>query len=388
MKKLNILQITPFYPPGFAFGGPTHVSGSFARSMQLIGHQVTTITSNRNGDDYSDVPEDILEEAGNKTIYCETKRGRFLFSHNLIGVIKKYIKSADVVFINSQWNYFFRVGCKLAYKYNLPYILRPAGIFNPWAISYKKWRKKIWWELFDKKNYERASAIIALTADEATQIRNMGIYNRVEIIPNGVNLDDFEESLTREEIELRFPQLKGRRWLLFMGRLHPIKGVDLLIAAFAELRRRFPDVMLVLAGPNEGNYRSVIDQQLKELGIDEDICFTGMVSGALKNGLLKHSEIFCLTSYSEGLPVSVLEAMACGLPVVVTEECHIPEIKEYNAGIVVEKDHKKIASRISLILSDYNGFNRMKKNAKRLIEEKFERDYIYQKYSNLFQGLV
>jgi glycosyltransferase involved in cell wall biosynthesis len=298
------------------------------------------------------------------------------------------LKSADVVLINTQWNYFFLAGCRLASSFNRPYIIRPEGIFSLWALSYKKWRKKIWWEIFDRKNYERAAAIVALTKEEAFQIRNMGISPRVEVIPNGVNLDDFTESLTREEIEIRFPQLKDRRWLLFMGRLHPIKGVDLLIEAFAKLRRKIPDAILVLAGPNEGNYQAIIDRYSKKLAINEDICFTGMVSGDLKNGFLKQSEIFCLTSYSEGLPMGVLEAMACGLPVVITHECRIPEIKEYNAGILVERNPDKIAEALLLIMEDKEIKNQMKYNALGLIKVLFTQEAVCQKYENLFQSII
>ena len=201
-------------------------------------------------------------------------------------------------------------------------------------------------------------------------------------------MDDFAESLTREEIEIRFPQLKDRRWLLFMGRLHPIKGVDLLIEAVAKLRRKISDVILVLAGPNEGNYRAIIDRYSKKLSMHEDICFTGIVSGALKNGFLKQSEIFCLTSYSEGLPVGVLEALACGLPVVITHECHIPEVKEYNAGIIVNKNPDNIAEALSLIMEDKEIKNQMKYNAIGLIKKVFTQDAVCQKYANLFYSMI
>ncbi|MEJ2093276.1 MAG: glycosyltransferase [Syntrophobacterales bacterium] len=236
LRKLNILQVTPFYPPGFAFGGPAFASGALASGLQKLGHQVTTVTSNRNGDGFSEVPPHLVEPAGNRTIYCATHTGRFLYAPHLASSLRTRLLQADVVLVPcGAWSYYFLNGCREAQKFRKPYVVYPHGNFDPWALDLKRWRKKIWWQLFDKKNYRRAAAAVALTREEASQIRNMGFTGRIEVIPNGVDGAAYQEALSREAIEEQFPQLTKKRWLLFMARLHPKKGLDVLLPALAEI---------------------------------------------------------------------------------------------------------------------------------------------------------
>ncbi|MDD3581630.1 MAG: glycosyltransferase [Desulfobacca sp.] len=184
-----------------------------------------------------------------------------------------------------------------------PYVVYPRGNFDPWALSLKKWRKRVWWRLFDQQNYQRAAAVVALTREEANQVRHMGVSGRIAVIPNGINFADYQEALTREEIEERFPRLKNNRWLLFMARLHPKKGLDVLLPALAETLKLVPDIQLIIAGPEESSYGQTVRQMISDLNLDEGVCLTGMVTGALKNGLLQQAELSLLPSYSEGLPM-------------------------------------------------------------------------------------
>jgi glycosyltransferase involved in cell wall biosynthesis len=370
--KITILQITPYYPPGFAFGGPTFAAGALASGLQRLGHQVITVTSDRNGDGFSEVPASLVEPAGNRTIYCHTLRGRFLYAPGLAAAIRAVIQQAEVVLVPcGSWNYFFFSTCRAAQRFRKPYVIYPRGNFDPWALALKKWRKRLWWTLFDRNNYQRARAAVALTREEASQIRRMGFAGRIEVIPNGVEVADYQAAMPRRDIEGQFPQLRNKRWLLFMARLHPKKGLDLLLPALAEVRRQVPDAHLIIAGPDEDAYGRVVRRLISDLNLEGAVSLTGMVTGGLKHGLLRHAELFLLPSYSEGFPMGVLEAMACGLPVIITRNCQFPEVTENNSGIIVENDIKSLTNGILALLHDEILRKQCGVNAKRLVQERY-----------------
>jgi glycosyltransferase involved in cell wall biosynthesis len=364
-------------------------AGAMAKGLQKAGHQVVTITSNRNGDGFAEVPEERQEPDGNIVVYCRTRPGRFYYASNLSATIQHYLPQADVVVVpGGSWNYYFFTGCRLARRFQRPYVVRPEGNLSPYALSHKPLRKKIWWALFDKKYFQKAAVVLALTQEEVDQIRGMDITTRIEIITNGINLQEYQEAMSRKQIEQHYPQLKNRRWLLFMSRFHPIKGLDLLLPAFAAIHRNYRDVVLILAGPDESNYRRTVEQMVRDLDLHDSVCFPGMVGGSLKNGLLHHATIFCLTSHSEGLPMGVLEAMACGLPVLITKECRLPEVKEWHTGLVVKRDVKEIAAGLALLLQDDKIRHEMGTNAQRLVQQRFTWDNVCNLTSQLLQEIT
>jgi len=285
------------------------------------------------------------------------------------------------------WNYFFFTACRTAHRFHKPYVVYPQGNFDPWALALKKWRKRLWWALFDRKNLQRASAAVALTQKEFHQIRHMGYAGRIEVIPNGV-VPDYQAAMSRRDIEAQFPRLRNKRWLLFMARLHPKKGLDLLLPALADVVRQIPEVQLVIAGPDEDGYGRVVRRLISELNLEDAVCLIGMVTGRLKHGLLHQAEIFLLPSYSEGLSLGVLEAMACGLPVIITRNCQFPEVSENNSGIIIENDIKSLTNGILTLLQDDSLRKQCGVNAKRLVQERYTWKQIAIDTSSLLLDLV
>jgi glycosyltransferase involved in cell wall biosynthesis len=360
-----------------------------ASELQKLGHQVTTVTSNRNGDGFSEISPHLVEPAGNQTIYCSTHTGRFLYAPHLAFSLRTRLPQADVVLVPcGSWNYYFLTGCREAQKFGKPYVVYPHGNFDPWALDLKKWRKKIWWQLFDKKNYRRAAAAVALTREEASQIRHMGFTGRIEVIPNGVDFATYQEALSREAIEELFPPLKKKRWLLFMARLHPKKGLDVLLPALAEIRQQVRNLQLIIAGPDEDFYGRVVHRLINELNLHDVVCLTGMVTGSLKNGLLRQAELFLLPSHSEGFPMGVLEAMACGLPVIITRHCNLPEVGENNAGIIVENEVKDLTDGLLTLLRNKSLRKQFGKNGKSLVHEHYTWNQVAISTSYLLQEIV
>jgi glycosyltransferase involved in cell wall biosynthesis len=175
----------------------------------------------------------------------------------------------------------------------------------------------------------------ALTEKEAGQIRACGIRQPVVVVPNGVNVDDYAKpSNVATSIETPMvPQLsKDVHRVLFLGRVHPKKGLDVLLLAWSKLTAMMQGWQLVIAGPDEQGHLARIQNLSHSLGLANSVVFTGPVTGHAKLQLLYSCDLFILPSYSEGFSMSILEAMACGRPVIATDACNFPDLAASGAG--------------------------------------------------------
>jgi len=209
------------------------------------------------------------------------------------------------------------------------------GMFEPFVLERSRWKKNLVHRLFEDANISHVRLWRALTETEAGQIRARVPEAAIVVAPNGLNLSDYpkpENGASPIETPLMPHFVKTKKRMLFLGRVHPKKGLDLLVKAWSRLEKWREDWELVIAGPDEINHRSEIEKLAASLGIEREIIFTGTVSGSAKTALLYSSDIFVLSSYSEGLPITLLEAMACEVPIVATHPCNCPEAYEAGAG--------------------------------------------------------
>lgn len=252
----------------------------------------------------------------------------------------------------SPWNHFF---ASLARKWNVPYIASPRSMLDPWALSYRGWKKKVAWKLYARRDLERASWIHATAAIEVENIAACGLRNRISIIPNGI-----EKPITLNLILKKSSQKR----LLFLSRLHPKKGVEDLIDAFAETLHEGWE--LVIAGNDEDNYRSRLEKRVLKLVNKPNITFCGPVSDLEKWDLYRSADLFVLPSYSENFGIVVGEALSCGVPVITTQATPWAALPEKGCGWCVPtgKDALKAAltnilcnSREQLELMGHKGVN-------------------------------
>jgi glycosyltransferase involved in cell wall biosynthesis len=209
------------------------------------------------------------------------------------------------------------------------------GMFEPYILRRSRWKKRLVHWFFEDANFRTVRLWRALTSKEADQIRSCGIKGPVVVVPNGIHLEEYRvPSPPPEIIETPLiPKLKKTSsWLLFLGRIHPKKGLDLLITAWARLQEKHPNWQLIIAGPDEQNHREAIRKLSTALGVQDRVLFTGPVTGAAKQTLLQSGDLFVLPSYSEGFPMGLLEALASRVPVVATRACNFSEISPAGAG--------------------------------------------------------
>ncbi len=283
------------------------------------------------------------------TTHWPASRGQWIRDRSLRERFHRLVKSVDGIHIHGLWEQSTAIAAPTARAHRKPYIISAHGMLEKWALSNKRLKKQIYAALFERANVRGAAFLHALTPAEAKDYRRFGATGPIAIIPNGVTIPT---SVDSDLFLSQFPALKQKRIVLFLGRIHFKKGLDLLVNAWSQLAALYPDAHLVLAGPDFEGTRATVEKLIEEKGVTSSVHLTGMLRHDLKWSALAAAEGFVLPSYSEGLSVSVLEAMGIGLPVVVTEHCNLPEVRELGAGWQIQSEVGQLASAIRELLSN------------------------------------
>ena len=262
----------------------------------------------------------------------------------------RQVREFDVVHVHAIWNFPSWWTMRAASAARVPYMVAPQGSLDPWALAQNPVGKKLYGSVTEIPLLRRVTRIQALTAKEAQQVRDFGIAAPVEIIPNGIDESLLEHVHASDPARFDLPE--DCRTLLFLSRVHPKKGLDLLVDAMVTVREEVPEVRVVVAGGDAGSgYLETIKATCAAKGLADRFVFLGELKGEDKFRTLSAADAFVLPSYSEGLPVAVLEALGSALPVVVTDMCNLPEIGEVGAGYVVTTTAAQIADAIRRLFS-------------------------------------
>ena len=278
-----------------------------------------------------------------------------------------------------------------------PAVVAPHGSLDAWALQNSKWKKRIAAAIFKDRQLRNATCFRALCSAEADSIRAYGLKQRIEIVPNGVEL---AEKLTTEDTE----STERKKRLLFLGRIHPKKGLVGALRAWAHLKSEMGNAkwggwQFVIAGWDQEGHEGELKALCRELGLrfadkknlDGDVIFFGPAFGEEKEKLLRSAAGFILPSLSEGLPMSVLEAWAYGLPVVMTPECNLPEGFASQAALEIRNGGMGNGNWEGLrALLDMSDSNRIEvgRRGRRLVEERFTWPKVAAQMHELFQQLL
>jgi glycosyltransferase involved in cell wall biosynthesis len=231
-------------------------------------------------------------------------------------------------------------------------VYHPQGMFEPWILQRSRWKKRLALFLFENRNMGQCRLWRALTAKEADQIRRQGFTAPIIVAPNGVRLEDFDApSPANGASGLALPdRAREKKRLVFMARLHPKKGLDLLVPAWARLKEYHSQWELLIAGPDEDGYRATVESMIRDLNVSSATTLIGSVTGTAKRNLLQGADLFILPSYSEGFPVSVLEAMACRTPVIGTDGCNFPGLESDGGGWLCNANADSVHKTLKIAL--------------------------------------
>jgi glycosyltransferase involved in cell wall biosynthesis len=257
-------------------------------------------------------------------------------------------------------------------------------MLEPWALRNKGWKKAVYSALVEQRNLGGAGCLHALTENEAADYRRWGAKAPIAVIPIGVSLPP---AVSKEMFLMKHPELRGKEIVLFLGRLHFKKGLDILCRAWRE-SNRLANSHLVLAGPDFDGTRKNAEKMVAEFGIASSVTFTGMLTGDAKWSALAASQAFVLPSRSEGLSVSVLEAMGMCLPVIVSERCNTPEIRTAGAGWVIRPQVSELRNALNeFFSSSESDRQKLGYRGNRLVTTKYNWTRIGEQISALYEWL-
>jgi poly(glycerol-phosphate) alpha-glucosyltransferase len=286
----------------------------------------------------------------------------------------------DLVHNHGIWQYRSAIVRSWSRRTGRPYVVSPHGMLDPWAVNHSRWKKRLSLAWYEGRHLRDAPCLHALNRSEYESIRKFGLKNPVAIIPNGAVLPEAAAA----------PPTGDRRTLLYLGRIHPKKGLKELLQAWAKFAAgEGADWQLAIAGWDDGGYEQNLRDEAARLGIDSSVAFLGPKFGAEKARIFSEASAFILPSFSEGLPMVVLEAWAYRLPVVMTEFCNLPE--GFAAGAALE-----VEPRPDSLLAGLNRLARLSDEERRqigergldLVKEKFTWSAVADRMESLYRWLI
>lgn len=402
---MRILFVVHAYKPAWRVGGPIHSVSALAEHLVGLGIEVHVYTSDSNLDQKLDITSNVpLVVNGVFVTYFRTLNpykyifpfsSYFnqsigpLFSPKYSSTLFQTIRSFDIVHTHLPFNYLSLMAAIAAFANNVPLVYHQRGVLDPARLEYRALKKQLYINLFEKRIMRRAKKLIALTKYEKDVYSMYAPKTPCSLIPNGITLP-VDDCRTPEHIEyLSFLSIKSyHQVVLFMGRLHPTKGAELLIHAFSKAASRVPNILLVICGPDEHGLEAGLRELARDLMISNQVVFPGMVSGFKKTVLLQRSNLFCLPSVAEGFSIAILEALSYSTPVLISEGCHFPEVKESKAGWIFRLTENDCAYALTQALSNPRRLKAYGENARDLVIRSYQWPQIADQFVNLYESIL
>jgi glycosyltransferase involved in cell wall biosynthesis len=367
---MRILHVISSVAPGY--GGPSKAVVEMCRELVRRGEQAEIYTTNIDVYSRMDVPLGRpIETNGVQITYFPVEVSAFYkVSPSLARALRSSIPSFDIVHIHSLYQFPATVAAYYCRLYQVPYIVRPHGTLDPFLYRRHRIRKWLYETLWERRNLAHAAAVHFTAQEEMELASSLGLRFRGVVVPLGLELD--QRSPSPLKMAECWPATAGKKIVLFLGRINFKKGLDVLAKAFGAVACKRDDVHLLLAGPDTEGYGAKVRDWLKHEGVLHKSTFTGMLNGERKAVTLEQSAMFVLPSYTENFSIAAVEAMAAGLPVVISNRVNIwREVSAGGAGIVVQPEAQSTADAITQLLDDPGSAAQMGERGRMLAHERF-----------------
>jgi glycosyltransferase involved in cell wall biosynthesis len=377
---MKTLQMIPAFYPALAYGGTVNVAYNISKELAKRGHEVTVYTSDTLDKDsrqkenfavINDIKVYYFKNISNRLAWA-----RFVLNTGVISALRKNINDFDIIHLHGFRN-FQNIFCYYyAKKHNIPYVMQAHGDL-PYA-NQKVLIKKAIDSIIGYRLLHDASKVIALNKTEADQYKKMGVSeNKIEIVSNGIDLLEYKCLPEKGHFRNKHHIHNNEKIILYLGRIHKTKGIDMLVEAYSDLVKDLKESRLVIVGPDDGHL-SELKKQTDELGIEDKVLFTGPLFNRDKLTAYVDADVFVTPKFS-GLPVTFIEACACGLPIITTTEGDDIDWINDNVGFVVEYDKCSIYQAVLKILQDEKLWNDFSNNGKNLALQELNWDKIVTK---------
>jgi len=340
--------------------------------MSAIGHQTEVATLDAPGESWGagfGAPAHLLGPSA----------GFYGYSSRFAPWVRQHASDYDAIFVRGMWQYHSFGTWRALHGSKYKYFIFTHGMLDPWSkrrYPLKHIKKWLYWPWAEYRVLRDAQAVLFTSEDERMLARqSFWLYQcREAVVRYGTAAPSGDLEAQKQVFLARHPELRGKRLLLFMGRIHPKKGCDLLIEGFARVLGCDSNWRMVMAGPDQMGWQKRLIELARTVGVVGRICWTGMLTGDLKWGLLRSAEVLALPSHSENFGIVVAEALACGLPVLISNRVNIwREIVEDKAGLVasdtLEGTERLIRNWIDLSADDRS---QMRERARQCFFDRFE----------------
>lgn len=389
---LRIVHVIQTLSP--KLGGPVTVLRALAKEQSISGHKVTILTTNL------DYPKGILTFQKNSSIpgsFAEVKYfpSEFPFACFSTGIARWLNQSDGQIDILHAWClYRFpqTYSCYFARKKSLPYIIRPCGALEPFLYKQSALSlplKRIYEWCFEWPNLRKATAINCVTEQEAINLPRFISRNKVFVLGNGIDWEFYKDISAKGSFRMRLELDDQVPLVLFLGRINFKKGLDLLIPAFARVLEKYAEACLAIVGPDNEGYGSKVRHWCRDQGIQNKVCFVGHLEPEEVKQAYVDADVFVLPSYTENFGMTVVEAMACGCPVVISDHVNIwREILEEEAGLVVGLDPSEISVTICQLLSNKASARAMGMRGRIAAKKRYAWPRIVEQMTQVYRRLI
>lgn len=386
---MKIIHVVTTLDPDY--GGPPAVALQLAAAQAALGHEVRVISQQSPGRE-AVIEAVIAHTPGASAVQCDriTCRNRWqrLFARRAVRRLDRMLDERTVAHLHGVWEPIILRSVPVLRRHGAPYVLAPHGMLDPYSLSQKAWKKRLALALVYRRMINGAAAIHALNADERDLLAPLGFNPPVEVIPNGVNWEAFDALPASGSFRGSHPAVGGGPFFLFLSRLHHKKGLDVLAEAYAAYAAGGGDWSLVVVGP-DGGARGDFERRIASHALAERVHVVGPLYGASKLHALRDAGAFVLPSRQEGFSIAITEALAMGLPVIVTSHCHYPEVEEVGAGIVTPLDAQPFAEAMARVASSGEAKRTaMGEAGRRLVKQRFTWPVIAERTIQLYQRLM
>lgn len=381
LRRLRILHVSGGLGPNL--GGPSRAAREMCAAIAARGHLVTLLSTNLNhrgtwsplrSPRLLDVPTNVrIRENDYDLLYFPVRwPTRFSYAPSMVPALREAVAEADVVHIHSLYLFTSLVAAREARRLGIPYVVRPHGTLDPYLRNHHRWRKAALDLAFQRRDLDLAAAIHYTSQEESDLARPLGLRAPPMVVPHGFDVSELRDLPAPADYGRSHPALTDAELVVFHGRITPKKGLEILLGAFATVAINHPRAMLVIAGPDDEGHGDKVRALIRRLKLEDRVQMPGMLLGREKLALLAAAQVWVLPSHGENFGVAVVEAMACGLPVVISDRIAIhAQVTKAGAGLVVGLDSGEVAQAMARVLDDPALGRRLGKAGARLVREQF-----------------
>lgn len=387
---MKILQVISSFPPAYSYGGAATVAYDISKELVKKGHDVTVYTT----DVYDEITRlkyesnpiflDGIQVYHFKNISNKLSRKNLTIAPGMITFLKKNIRNYEIIHIHEYRTFQSIFAQYFAKKYNIPYLLQSHGTL-PKIIKWEK-LKSIFDATCGSRIIKNASKLFALNETEVKQYLKLGAdVTKIKIVPNGIDISKYNDISQKGDFRIKY-SLRNEQIVLYVGRLHESKGIDLLIESFAELSYQLRNIKLVIVGPDEG-YQNYLIQLTNNLGIKDKVIFTGFISISEKKSAYRDSDVFVTPCFS-GFPITFLESCVYGLPIITTTKGDNLPFIDNKIGYVVDYSTHQLCDAMFRVLTNSDENMKFKKNCRKLVEEEYNLSIITNNIETIYKKIM